>query len=93
MNEVMKTEEDFFAALIKSNREADLYLLSGIKLHGRVVRETEFCILLEMNGPRVMLGNTSLVYKSAIASVVPSALGEQAQRGPKLTRDREEYVA
>jgi RNA chaperone Hfq len=92
MNEVMTTEADFFAALIKSNREADLYLLSGIKLHGRVVQETEFCILLQ-NASRVNPGNSSLVYKSAIASVVPSALGEQAQRGSKLARDREEVGA
>jgi sRNA-binding regulator protein Hfq len=93
MNEIM-TEEEFFAALIKSNREAEIFLLSGIKLKARrVLRETEFCILLQMNVARVNHENTSLVYKSAIASVVPSALGEQARRGSKVTRETEEYTA
>jgi RNA chaperone Hfq len=92
MNEVMTAEEEFFSALIKSNREAEIFLLSGIKLKARVLRETEFCILLQMNAARSIHENTSLVYKSAIASVVPSALGEQARRGSKVRRETEEYT-
>jgi sRNA-binding regulator protein Hfq len=94
MNEVMTAEEEFFAALIKSNREAEIFLLSGIKLKAaRVLRESEFCILLQMNAARGIPENTSLVYKSAIASVVPSALGEQARRGSKVMRETEENTA
>jgi RNA chaperone Hfq len=93
MDEVMRTEEQFFAALIKSNRAAHLYLLSGVKLQGWLVQETEFCILLNMNHPRATLGNIALIYKSAISSVVPFAVGEQARRGAKLAPDREEYAA
>jgi RNA chaperone Hfq len=93
MNEVMTAEGEFFSALIKNNREADIFLLSGIKLHGRVLRETDFCILLQMNAAREINDNVSLVYKSAIASVVPCTLREQARRGSKVTRVAAEYTA
>ncbi len=93
MDDVMRTEEEFFAALIKSKRGAHLYLLSGVKLAVWVQQETEFCLLLRMNDPRETSPHTSLIYKSAISSVVPFAFDEQRRRGVKLDREKEEYAA
>ena len=73
--ELLITEEHYFSALKENGRDMHLYLLNGIKLRGRVVSDTEFCVFLVQSGANSTLANTSLIYKSAIASVVPIAFG------------------
>jgi sRNA-binding regulator protein Hfq len=90
IEELFRSEGHFFSALIASGGDTSLYLLNGIKLRGRLVSETELCILLKMNDSESTLANISLIFKSAIASVVPIALRPQARRGFRVARDVKE---
>jgi sRNA-binding regulator protein Hfq len=90
IEELFRTDGQFFSALIASGGNASLYLLNGVKLRGRLVSETESCILLKMNDSALTLANTSLIFKSAIASVVPIAFSQQARRGFRVARDIKE---
>lgn len=88
--ELFPTEGHFFSALIASGGDATLYLLNGVKLRGRLVSETEMCILVKMNDSEWTLANTSLIFKSAISSVVPMAFTQQARREFRVARDIKE---
>jgi sRNA-binding regulator protein Hfq len=88
--QLFPTEGHFFSALIASGGDATLYLLNGVKLRGRLVSETELCILLTMNDSEWTLANTSLIFKSAISSVVPFAFTRQARRELRVARDIKE---
>jgi RNA chaperone Hfq len=72
----ISTEEQFFAALIANGGAVALFTISGIKLSGRLVGATEFCVFLRKHGAASTLANTSMIFKSAISSVVPLAFGE-----------------
>jgi sRNA-binding regulator protein Hfq len=72
----IKTEEQFFAALIANGGAVALFTVSGIKLSGQLVGATEFCVFLRKHDAASTLANTSMIFKSAISSVVPLAFGE-----------------
>jgi RNA chaperone Hfq len=86
MDELFNTEEQFFSALIARGCDVSVFLVNGVKLGGRVVSATEFCVLLKMNDSQSTLANTSLIFKSAISSVVPIAFSENARRGSGVPR-------
>jgi RNA chaperone Hfq len=73
---LINTEEQFFAALIANGGAVSLFIVNGIKLSGQVVGATEFCIFLRKHDAASTLANTSMIFKSAISSVVPLAFGE-----------------
>jgi sRNA-binding regulator protein Hfq len=75
-NLFISTEEQFFAALIANGGAVALYVVSGVKLSGQLVGATEFCVFLRKHDAASTLANTSMIFKSAIASVVPLAFGE-----------------
>jgi RNA chaperone Hfq len=90
MNEAFNTEEEFFSALVARACAVSIFLVNGVKLRGTVQSATEFCVLLKMNDSKSSLANTSLIFKSAISSVVPVAFSEDAGTGKKVARaDRE----
>lgn len=90
IEELFPTEGHFFSALIASGGDATLYLLNGVKLRGRLVSETELCILLKMSDSEWTLANTSLIFKSAISTVVPIAFTQQARRKYIVAQDIKE---
>jgi sRNA-binding regulator protein Hfq len=74
MTDSIRTEKQFFAALIANGGEADCFLNHGTKIHGRIISEDEHCILLR-GGAESRFAGTSLIMKNAIATVMPTNRG------------------
>jgi sRNA-binding regulator protein Hfq len=72
----ISTEEQFFAALIANGGAVALFTVNGTKLSGHLVGATDFCVFLRKHDAASTLANTSMIFKSAISSVVPLAVGE-----------------
>jgi sRNA-binding regulator protein Hfq len=70
MNNSIKSESEFFAAQIADGGQVAVFLTNGIKLLARISAEDRDCILLQGGGD-ARPSTTSLIMKSAIASVVP----------------------
>jgi RNA chaperone Hfq len=62
MNNTVETA--FIDSLILKKEKVDIYLLSCIRLVGKITKQDELSILLEDNGVQ------QIIYKHAIASVV-----------------------
>jgi len=70
MEDTIKTELEFFAARIADGRQVNVFLTNGIKLQAKISAADEHCIFLQSGGD-ARFPTTSLVMKSAIASVIP----------------------
>jgi RNA chaperone Hfq len=79
-----RSEEQFLEALVHAGHHVSVYLVNGVKLSGRLVNALEHCILVRTNDAPASLGNTQMVFKTAISSVVPGAGGRGEVRGPKF---------
>jgi len=57
-------QDQFISKLIEQEIPTSIYLKSGIKLHGKIIRVGKHTIELEEN-------NIQLIYKHAVATIVP----------------------
>ncbi len=57
-------QDPFLNALRKEKIDVSIYLVNGIKLHGRVVSFDQYVVMLKNNV-------TQMVYKHSISTVVP----------------------
>jgi len=74
MPESIRTEKQFFAALIADGRTSNVFLNGGLRIFGSIIAEDEHSILLR-NGAESRFPGTSLIMKSDIATVVPTNRG------------------
>jgi len=74
MTDSVRTEKEFFAALIADGGVSNIFLNSGIKIHWRIISEDEHCILLR-SAVESRFAGTSLIMKNAIATVMPTNRG------------------
>lgn len=61
----VSVEEEFINVLIESKNTVSIFLVSGIKLDGSILKSDNSGLVLEYNG------RTQLVYKSAISTIHP----------------------
>ena len=73
-------QDPFLNALRKERIPVSIYLVNGIKLHGKVDSFDQFVVLLKNNV-------SQMVYKHAISTIVPSRtvrLGDEEDGEPEV---------
>lgn len=58
-------QDPFLNQLRKENQEVSIFLVNGIKLHGRIESFDQYVVILQNN-------ISQMVYKHAISTIVPS---------------------
>lgn len=93
MNKVQVNLQDLFLNVVRKERvPVTIYLIGGVQLKGIIKGFDPFTVLLDSQGKPVQM-----VYKHAIASVVPSKslslpIHDEVEREEYLAQAEEEYV-
>lgn len=64
---IQNLQDTFLNSVRKSKTPLTVFLINGVKLQGVITWFDNFCVLLRRDG------NSQLVYKHAISTVMPSA--------------------
>lgn len=75
--QLSRLQDPFLSDLSKEGRPVSIFLLSGVKLHGVIDGFDQFALFLRD-------GETQIIYKQAIASVVPAVTDQSSAVAGRL---------